>query len=288
LAEAIRSRDSASASESGVVADWIELERDGVRLACLDYGGEGPPVLILPGLAGHAREWAHTAGWLTERARVLVLDARGQGHSERHPEDVSPEAQLADAAFAVERIGISPVVVIGHSIGGQRAIMLAGERPDLVRALVVVDSGPGADDDAEAIVEAVRDDLASWPAPFESKQAAVEFFGGPSLKAEAWADGLEERDDGWWPRWEVDLMERSLHEAFVGREYWEQWEAIRCPTLVVLTLVPEEEGKEMGERLPQAQVVSLGHSSHDLHLYRPEEWRRALMMFLDGVLDEVD
>lgn len=268
------------------MADWIELERDGVQLACLDYGGEGPPVLILPGLAGHAGEWGETASWLTGRARVLVLDARGQGHSERHPEDVSPEAQLADTAFAVEQIGIAPVVVIGHSVGGQRAIMLAAERPELVRALVVADSGPGSDD--EEVVRIVRDDLASWPAPFESKEAAVEFFGGPSLKAEAWADGLEQREDGWWPRWEADLMGRSLHEAFVGREYWEQWEAIRCPTLVVRTLVSEKEGKEMDERLPQAQVVSLGHSSHDLHLHCPEEWRRALTAFLDEVLDEID
>ena len=263
--------------------DWIDLERDGVHLACLDYGGEGPPVLILPGLAGHAGEWAETASWLTERARVLVLDARGQGHSERHPEDVSPEAHLADTTFAVERLEIAPVVVIGHSIGGQRAIMLAGERPELVRALVVADSGPGADEGAEEIVTAVRDDLASWPAPFESKHAAVEYFGGPSLKAEAWADGLEERDDGWRPRWEVELMEQSLREAFVGREYWEQWEAIRCPTLAVRTLVGEEEHLEMAKRLPHAEFVALNHSNHDLHLYHPEEWRRTLTGFLDSV-----
>ena len=257
------------------------MERDGVRLACRDFGGEGPDVLILPGLAGHAGEWAETAGWLTERARVLALDARGQGHSERHPEDVSPEAHLADTAFAIEQLDLAPVVLIGHSVGGQRAIMVAGERPELVRALVVADSGPGSDD--EEVVIAVRDDLASWPAPFESKRAAVEFFGGPSLKAETWADGLEQRDDGWWPRWEVDVMERSLREAFVGREYWGQWEAIRCPTLVVRTLVSEEETDRMSARLAQAEVVPLGHSDHDLHLHRPEEWRRALTAFLDGI-----
>ena len=264
------------------MADWIRLEREGVHLACLDFSGEGPPVLILPGLAAHAGEWAETASWLTDRARVLVLDARGQGHSERHPDVVSPEAHLADTAFVVEQLGIAPVVVIGHSVGGQRALMLAGERPDLVRALVVADSGPGADEDAEGIVTAVRDDLASWPVPFESREAAIEFFGGPSLQAEAWADGLEQHEDGWWPRWDLDVMERSLREAFVGRDYWEQWEAIRCPTLVVRTLVSEGEAKEMGERLSHAEVVGLGHRDHDLHLHRPEEWREALTSFLDG------
>jgi pimeloyl-ACP methyl ester carboxylesterase len=265
------------------VPDWLHLERDGVHLACLDYGGSGSPILILPGLAAHAREWAETASWLTDRGRVLVLDARGQGHSERFPDDVSPEAHLADTAFVIEQLGIAPATVIGHSIGGQRAIMLAGGRPELVRTLVVADSGPGADDDAEAIVEAVRDDLASWPAPFESKEAAIEFFGGPSLKAEAWADGLEERNGGWWPRWDLDLLERSLREAFVGRDYWREWESIRCPALAVRTLVGEDEHREMGERLPHAQLVPLGHSDHDLHLNHPEEWRRALTEFLDRI-----
>jgi pimeloyl-ACP methyl ester carboxylesterase len=265
------------------MAEWIELERDGVKLAVLDYGGSGPAILILPGLAAHVAEWAETASWLTDRARVLVLDARGQGHSERHPDDVSPEAHLADAAFAVEELGIAPAVVIGHSIGGQRAIMLAGEHPELVRALVVADSGPGADEDAEAIVKAVCDDLASWPVPFESRQAAVECFGSPSLKAEAWADGLEQLDGGWWPRWDLDLMERSLREGFVGRDYWREWESIQCPVLAVRTLVGEGEHREMGERLPPTQLVALGHSDHDLHLYGPEEWRRALTEFLDSV-----
>jgi pimeloyl-ACP methyl ester carboxylesterase len=64
------------------------LERDGVRLAGIDFGGDGEPVLLLHGLAGYAGEWAQTAGWLTGRARVVALDARGHGNSERFPADV--------------------------------------------------------------------------------------------------------------------------------------------------------------------------------------------------------
>jgi pimeloyl-ACP methyl ester carboxylesterase len=261
------------------MAEWIHLERDGIGLACLDYGGPGPPVLILPGLAGHAGEWAETASWLTERARVLVLDARGQGHSERHPGDVSPEANLADTVHVIERLDIAPVIVIGHSIGGQRAIQLAGERPDLVRALVVADSAPSEGD--EETVIGTRDYLASWPIPFESKQAAVEHFGGPTLKAEAWADGLEQREDGWYPRWDLDVMTQSLRESFT-RDFWREWASIRCPVLAVRTLIPKEDHREMAERLPHAEFITLDHSDHDLHLHHPEEWRKALVRFLDS------
>ena len=99
----------------------LVLQRDGVRLSRLDYGGDGPCVLLLHGLAGHAGEWAETAGWLTEHGRVVALDARGHGGSERLPADVSPGAHVADAAFAVERLGLDPVVLVGQSLGGRTA-----------------------------------------------------------------------------------------------------------------------------------------------------------------------
>jgi pimeloyl-ACP methyl ester carboxylesterase len=76
-------------------------ERDGVRLAGLDFGGDGPPLLLLHGLAGYAGECAETAGWLTGRCRVVALDARGHGERERAPSDVSRDAHVADAALAV-------------------------------------------------------------------------------------------------------------------------------------------------------------------------------------------
>jgi hypothetical protein len=75
----------------------MRFERGGVRLAGLDFGGEGPAALLLHGLAGYAGEWAEAARWLTGRCRVLALDARGHGGSERSPADVSRAAHVADA-----------------------------------------------------------------------------------------------------------------------------------------------------------------------------------------------
>ena len=46
----------------------VLFERDGVRLAGIDFGGDWPSVLLLHGLAGHVGEWGETAGWLTEAA----------------------------------------------------------------------------------------------------------------------------------------------------------------------------------------------------------------------------
>lgn len=259
---------------------WVLLERDAVRLACRDFGGEGPPALLLHGLAGHAGEWAQTAGWLTERHRVLALDARGHGRSERAPPDVSPRAHLADAVLAIERIALAPVLLIGQSLGGHLALHLAAERPDLVSRLVVVEASPSDRDHRAA--EAIGDALRRWPVPFESREAAFDFFGGPSLAADAWVAGLERRDGGLWPCFEVDVMVRTLQEA-LSRPYWREWERIRCPTLIVRAgdgLIPAADARAMADRLAHAQLVELPGASHDVHLDRPLEWRAALSWFL--------
>ena len=257
------------------------LERDGVGLAYLDYGGDGPAVLLLHGLAGQAGEWAETADWLSKRARVLALDARGHGGSERRPRDLTWRAHVADVAFVVERLNVGSVVLIGQSLGGQTALQTAAERPDLVRGLVLADAGPAEGTDA-AVAEVERA-LASWPVPFASRRAAIDFFGPGSLAAEAWADGLEERGGGWWPSFDLEVITRTLREA-TAQAYWEQWEAIRCPTLVVRAghgILSPAEAKEMGERLAQARIVELADAEHDLHLDRPDDWRRELSAFLD-------
>jgi alpha/beta hydrolase family protein len=94
---------------------WHAFQRDGARLAWLDFGGAGPAILLLHGLAGHASEWAETAGWLTQGHRVLALDLRGHGGSERTPDDVTRAAHVADVAFVIEGLRLGPVVLVGQS-----------------------------------------------------------------------------------------------------------------------------------------------------------------------------
>jgi pimeloyl-ACP methyl ester carboxylesterase len=176
----------------------VFLQREGVSLAGVDFGGAGPSALLLHGLAGHAGEWDETAAWLTEHCRVLALEARGHGDSERFPEDVSTAALVADVAFAIEQLQLAPVILIGQSLGGVTALLVASGRPDLVSALIVADASPAAGDDATV----------------EEVAQALPAYGGPE------------------PRFDLEVMVRMLR-ASVGEEHWAEWERTRCPTLVV-------------------------------------------------------
>jgi pimeloyl-ACP methyl ester carboxylesterase len=71
---------------------WVPVTGRDVRLEALDFGGEGPGVLLLHGLAGTALEWEGTATWLMKMHRVVALNQRGHGQSERRPGDVTPAA----------------------------------------------------------------------------------------------------------------------------------------------------------------------------------------------------
>lgn len=270
---------------------WRVLTRDGVRLACRDFGGQGQPVLLLHGLAGHAEEWAQTASWLTQRCRVVAVDGRGHGRSERVPEDVSPAAQVVDVSFAIERLQLSPVVVVGQSLGGLTALSLASERPELVRGLVVVDGSPaGGSEGADLAAREIGRALQQWPVPFVSRAAAEDFFQrrfGSRLAAAAWAEGLDQRNGGWWPRFDIDVMVRTLHAAVV-KPRWEAWERISCPTLLVRSgddYVEAGVAREMLERQSRARLVEMPDSAHDVHLDRPDGWRETLSAFLDSFGD---
>ena len=169
-----------------------------------------------------------------------------------------------------DHLGPTPPVVLLHGLAGHFEEWDATTaRPDLVRALVMVEAGPGGGDPAGTAP--VERWLASWPVPFASHAAAAEFFGGGPAGA-AWAAGLEKRADGWWPRFEPDLMARSLTEI-AQRSFWYEWRQLACPTLVVLAesgIIPFEDVSAMARIRPDTMMVQVPGAGHDAHLDAPD------------------
>jgi pimeloyl-ACP methyl ester carboxylesterase len=264
---------------------WSEhvVVRDGVRLACRDWGEPGQqPIVLLHGLAGHAGEWDVPARRLSDSYRVVAVDQRGHGASERHPRDVSRAAYVADVIAVVDQLALQRPVLVGQSLGGHTAMLTAAAHPGLVRALVLVEAGAGGPHPNGPVD--IGGWLDSWPTPFPSRETAAAFLGGGPVGA-GWAAGLEERDGGWWPRFDRDVMVRSLAEN-AQRSFLHEWTQVACPTLVVLaqsSFIPAQEADEMLRQRPATIAMSIPGTGHDLHLEQPGILHTALSCFLEGL-----
>ena len=262
---------------------WLEISGRDVQLAARDFGGTGPGALLLHGLAGTAGEWGETAGWLRETHRVVALDQRGHGRSETRPADVSPEAFADDALGTIEELRLAPALLVGQSLGGLVAFVAASQRPDSVRALVVVEATPARE--GPEVAETIRDYFDSWPLPFPSHEAAVAFFDGDSLRARAWARNLVATPDGLRPAFDADVLVSAIAEA-LERDFWDEWRAIDVPTLLVRGEQGEvslADAEQMAAANAMVETVAVPDAGHDVHLDAPEAWRSAVEGFLVGL-----
>jgi esterase len=111
-----------------------------MRLNFLE-AGQGAPLVLLHGLFGSARNWGAVQKALAAKYRVVALDLRNHGASPHAP-GMSYAAQAADIAETLAALGIERAVVLGHSMGGKAAMILALTRPELIERLIIADIAP--------------------------------------------------------------------------------------------------------------------------------------------------
>jgi pimeloyl-ACP methyl ester carboxylesterase len=116
------------------------LPGEGVRLGATRWPGHGTPIVLLHGLASQRRFWNLVAPQLGG-SPVLALDQRGHGDSERPDSDYALSTVAADLAVAMDAVGWSRAVVVGHSWGGAVAASFAAGHPERTLALVAIDGG---------------------------------------------------------------------------------------------------------------------------------------------------
>lgn len=230
---------------------------DGTRLAYRDElppdqagpaPGAGRPILLLHGLAGTVGEWDHlTARLLAAGRRVVRYDARGHGESTLRPQDVSRAAAVQDAVTLIDHLSLAPVTLIGQSLGGHTAMLLAASHPHLVSSLVLVEAGPGG------------------PKPDTPAQIAK------------WLDD-------WNPGFDFDraTMIESVREPATN-SYWTQWSQITCPTLLIRGtdgFIPDDEAATMLTSRPDTRSTVVPDAGHDVHLDQPDRLYEAVAAFL--------
>jgi pimeloyl-ACP methyl ester carboxylesterase len=136
----------------GTATEWQArtwTSRDGLKLYYRDYPGSNdrPPLLCLHGLTRNSRDFADFADRYAGRFRIIAVDFRGRGMSERDPQPARylPVTYAADVLQLLDELAIDRAVFVGTSLGGLVTMLVAGIQPQRIAGAILNDVGPELD-----------------------------------------------------------------------------------------------------------------------------------------------
>jgi len=127
-------RDTAKHEASSITV------QDGVQLEVLDFGGSGPPVVLLPGLGATAHSYDELAPLLAQKHRVIAITRRGTGYSGKPDYGFDTPRLAQDVLQVMDALHLEQVLLVGHSIAGDELTWLGGHHPERFNGLVYLDA----------------------------------------------------------------------------------------------------------------------------------------------------
>jgi esterase len=212
-----------------------KLDIGGLKFHYLDWGGEGPPLVMLHGLSGHARTWDHTAAGLGDRYRVFALDQRGHGDSE-WASQYGFGLMTADLLGFLDALDLREVTLMGLSMGGIVSFLFAASYPERVSRLLVLDIGPeiapaGAQNIAATL--AANDVFDSEDEAFAQARRANPRPTDEALRHRV-ANNLRPLPNGKLTfKSDKALRRLGAIQDHTAGELWAAWRAVSCPVLLI-------------------------------------------------------
>lgn len=204
---------------------------------------DAPALVLLHGLGEGAASWAGVEQRFADRFQVVALDLRGHGASD-WPGEYSFEFMRDDVLGVLDVLGLRDIALVGHSMGGTVAYLVASARPDLVSRLIIEDAPP----------------------PFPRTRPIPE---RPS----------EPVDFDWAV---VPTIAAAVNDP--TRRMWALLPGITAPTLIIgggpSSSIPQELLAEAAGLIPDCRLVEID-TGHDVHENRPNEFTSAVLGWLD-------
>lgn len=264
---------------TGASSQTVNLPVQDIALHVLDYPGNGPTVLALPGITTPAVAFDFVSQWLFPTYRVIVPDIRGRGLSATG-NSWTLEDYASDAEELIQQLGLNDVILLGHSMGARIAALMAARGRHPYLGCVVVDpplTGPGRP---------------PYPTPLSAFETQI---------VEAIEGTTADRVAAWWPRWDVRECEiranwlascdlgaiRATHRDFEATDFVPIWARVPSPAVFLYgaeSLVVTSEGlTECVLANPSAQYVAVPGSGHMVFWDNPDVARYLLRSTLESV-----
>ena len=283
--------------------EYVELPGRGpggrpLRVHYRDWGGDGTPVVLLHGLSSSCRIWDLTAPLLARDFRVVAVDQRGHGLTDRPDSTYSFEEVCGDLGALLAALRFERPVLVGHSWGAGVALQFAAEDAEDVRGLVLVDGGM-----TEISASLTWEEAEKVMRPPEINGVPLDRFVGfarnwPHVR-DIWSPQFEEMllsnfrvEDGKVYRRLTMENHMKVVRAIYDQNPTELYPRITAPVLLVPAhRKPENEqeqawqtarerGLEAALRLlPDVRLQAMEDTPHDVPVFRPEHLARAIVEF---------
>jgi pimeloyl-ACP methyl ester carboxylesterase len=249
------------------------LDRDGVRIY-YEIHGEGSVILLSHGYSATSEMWRGQIAALSRRHKLVVWDMRGHGRTD-YPEDPSEYSEaktVADMAALLDAVGAESATVGGLSLGGYMSLAFHLAHPERVRALLIIDTGPGFRSDearerwnkhAAGIADRFEADGLGYLQSLSKEMA---------MSSHRSADGLIRAGRGMLTQRDARVID-SLPD-------------IKTPALIIVGAndAPFLNAADyMAAKIPNATKVVIPDAGHAVNIDRPEMFNQAVLQFLESL-----
>lgn len=269
-----------SETKQTIDPNWTSniVDLDGVKIRHLDNGGSGPVLVCLHGTSMTAHAWGHLAASLRDSYRVIAVDMRGHGASDR-PNTTYTIAELAgDIAKLAEKLGLTGITLVGSSVGNQVAVSFAASHPERVKGLILSDPSFFVSD--TEIVKYLRSHYTrrrNYPTREEAVAYARSLPQRAGLSEEmhrlAEEGDFRQEPDGSWS-WAYDLT--AITKVFLNLSVDQSADiaAIKAPVLVLnadrSNVLSAEQADGLVKAFANARLMVVKNSNHTIWGDQPE------------------
>lgn len=275
------------------------IDVGGLALRVREWPADGPPVILIHGLASNSRIWDDVAPRLARGRHVVALDQRGHGLSDRPTDGFTFDKVAGDILAVIDALKLERPALVGHSWGGNVAVAFAASQPEVCRALVLVDGGfieisaqPGRTWE-RVKVEMAPPDLTHLTFPRLVERASAREYWGPAAAATMRTSFKDMPDGTIRPSLRREDHLEILHAMF-HQHPSELFPKITCPTLIVPARGPHTSTRGVewaafreklitnaGSALRNGRVHWMENTVHDIPLHRPAELSELIISVID-------
>ena len=276
----------------------MKVRGDGIQIQLAVWEGSGKTILSIHGLTANSRFWDCLASALSPAHKVIAMDLRGRGLSEKPPAGYSIEHHCRDILALLNDLGLKRIVLMGHSLGAFISLVFAAKHPQKVDRLILVDGGGKLSESQMAkVFEGIKPSLDRLGKTFPSFEDYIsQMRQAPFLQP--WNSYMEA-----YFRYEVEEVERGIRSRVPPKAIEEEaanlrkedstqfYSRVSCPTLILRAtkgmlaeddlVLPEDVAERMAREIENVRRVDLEGTNHYTILFQPNRLRdQAILDFL--------